>query len=261
METEIKIVFLDIDGTIYIDGKLVPSAIHAIQALQKNNIPVALCTGRSVLHTHQLQFQLSIPYGVYFNGGLTQAHEHTLHATPIDATVVNQAMNYFQKIGQHIILHTADEAISFEDTPERIQPLLDAFQFPPLRRLSQREFQSEPYAVYQLNVFMRRDMDTLVQNMFPECLIYRWDAFAVDLQRRKSDKSVGASALLSHLGISAENAVHIGDGGNDIGMFETMGMSFAMGNAEHNVKQFAKHVTSAAQDDGVFHALSKLGLI
>jgi len=258
---DIQMVFLDIDGTIYFDGKLVPSAVKTIEQLHQNGIKVALCTGRSVLHTRHLQRKLNVPYGIYFNGGLTHAHQTVLHATPFDPAVVARAGTYFERLGFHIILHSVDDAIAFQPVPEKIQPLLDAFDFPPLHQTTHASWLDRPTDVYQINVFMNHDMDTVVQNEFPECLIYRWDKSAIDLQRRTSDKSIGALALLAHLDIPTDNAVHIGDGGNDIGMFKTMGMSIAMGNAEEQVKQFAKRVTTAAAEDGVYQAVRNLGLI
>ncbi|GMA59166.1 hypothetical protein GCM10025858_36690 [Alicyclobacillus sacchari] len=108
---------------------------------------------------------------------------------------------------------------------------------------------------------MTREWDAVFEQEFPACYIYRWHEQAVDFQRRKSDKSIGALRLLEYLGIAPEEAVHIGDGGNDVGMFRTLGYSYAMGNAADEVKEVAKCVTSSAMAGGVADALADLGLV
>ncbi len=82
----------------------------------------------------------------------------------------------------------------------------------------------------------------------------------MDLQKLHCDKSVGATALLKRLGVPPEHAMHIGDGGNDIGMFQTVGVSVAMGNADDGVKQYAKYVTDNVENDGVFAFCERFNL-
>jgi haloacid dehalogenase-like hydrolase len=54
----------------------------------------------------------------------------------------------------------------------------------------------------------------------------------------------------------AEIAV-IGDGGNDVAMFERSGLSIAMGNAKPEVRQAADFVTNSNDDDGFANAMER----
>lgn len=72
-----------------------------------------------------------------------------------------------------------------------------------------------------------------------------------------------ASALekqRAELGIKPNQVIAIGDGRNDMQMFEWAksggGLAFAMGQAPEEVKLAATAVTSAVEDDGVAHVLS-----
>ncbi|OFW77097.1 MAG: hypothetical protein A2201_00230 [Alicyclobacillus sp. RIFOXYA1_FULL_53_8] len=261
MGNQIRAVFLDIDGTLVHQGRLVPSAEKAVRLLRQNDIYVALCTGRAQLHTRQIQHRLELPDAVYFNGGLTVQGEDVVKSNPLSPEVVQRIRDFSFANELPAIFHSRKDALVFTDIPSQLSSLLEEYQFPALNHVSSELWQAQTEDVYQANVFMAKTWDVPVQNHLPECLLYRWDDTAVDLQRRGCDKSVGALALLERLGISTSEAVHIGDGGNDVGMFQNMGMSVAMGNAPREVQHQAQMLTDRVQDDGVYHALKRLKLI
>ena len=49
----------------------------------------------------------------------------------------------------------------------------------------------------------------------------------------------------------------IGDGGNDVAMFQQSGLSIAMGNASDEVKKHARFVTGSNDEDGFADAVEK----
>jgi Cof subfamily protein (haloacid dehalogenase superfamily) len=257
----IEAVFLDIDGTIVYDAGVVPSAQTAIRALQQRGIRVALCTGRSILHAKGIQAQLQIDSAVYFNGGLSLHNGKILTSHPLFPDVVERILAFTDENRHPCILHTVTKTVVFDNIPKTIEPLLRAYDFPPLSREDRTDWLERHEDVYQVNVFMDKRWEQVIQNEIPECLIYRWDDNAVDLQKRGCDKSMGASALLEAWNIPLQNAVHIGDGGNDVGMFQVMGTAIAMGNAPDEVKEYATWTTTRVEEDGVYEALKKLEVI
>ncbi|MDA0677517.1 MAG: HAD hydrolase family protein, partial [Chloroflexi bacterium] len=52
----------------------------------------------------------------------------------------------------------------------------------------------------------------------------------------------------------------IGDGFNDVEMFNTVGMPIAMGHAPERVKCLATHVTGTLEEDGVAQAIERFVL-
>jgi Cof subfamily protein (haloacid dehalogenase superfamily) len=261
MDSDIQILFVDIDGTIFHDGRLVPSAVHAIRELhQRQQLTVALCTGRSTLHARPIVEQLGIQLAIYFNGSLVHASDTVVHATPMRVETVRAIRRFSEKTGVPAIYHSDDTACVLEPIPETFHSILKAYDFPPLTQVDETLWSRIERAVFQVNLFITRAWDVRVQNLFPDCLLYRWDERAVDLQVRGSDKSIGARALLRHLGIPPERAAHIGDGGNDVGMFGLVADSVAMGNAPPEVQRFARHVARPVYQDGFVHALELLGL-
>ena len=74
------------------------------------------------------------------------------------------------------------------------------------------------------------------------------DAVAVDFGQTSG--SDGASV--------AQHGVVIGDGENDVAMFDLAGLSIAMGNAAPEVQQAADLVTGSNADDGFAAAVERL---
>jgi len=62
-------------------------------------------------------------------------------------------------------------------------------------------------------------------------------------------------AMAQRLGISTDEIATIGDMHNDVAMFETSGLSFAMGNANDDVKKHAQRVTATNEEDGFAKAM------
>lgn len=260
-DSDIKMVFLDIDGTLYAQGELVPKSVAAVASLLGANVPVAICTGRSVLHAQHIQDALQVPYGIYFNGGLVKTDSKELFSTPFDSDDVQAILDYASENHIPTIVHTHKRALSAKPIPREFDPVLRSFDFPNIDIQENLTSSVKDIEVFQINAFMTKEWDATFEQKFTTSYIYRWNPNAVDFQRRKSDKSIGALHLLKHLGISPEHAVHIGDGGNDIGMFRALGHSFAMGNASEDVKLAAKRITTSAVDGGVADALKELGLV
>ena len=72
-----------------------------------------------------------------------------------------------------------------------------------------------------------------------------------------ADKGKGLEAVCRLLGLSPENAMALGDSGNDIAMLRRAGLGVAMGNAPAFVKAAADAVTLPCADDGAAAAIER----
>ena len=72
MNNKYKIVFIDIDGTLVNDEKMVPEEnIKIIKALKKNGIEVVLASGRPYHSIEKYSNQVgAVPYIIGSNGGI-----------------------------------------------------------------------------------------------------------------------------------------------------------------------------------------------
>lgn len=75
---------------------------------------------------------------------------------------------------------------------------------------------------------------------------------------RGVDKGTGLTAVLSALRLSPERTVCLGDGENDVSMFEAVGMKVALHNSVEELKLRADFVTSKEDGEGAIEALERL---
>ena len=78
---------------------------------------------------------------------------------------------------------------------------------------------------------------------------------------RDRDKSVGIDKVLAYEGLSLDDAMAFGDGGNDVTMLSHVPYGIAMGNACDELKRVSAYVTDSVDEDGVEKALRHFGLI
>lgn len=82
----------------------------------------------------------------------------------------------------------------------------------------------------------------------------------IDVMKKNSSKGNGIEILAKHLNIKKEEIVVMGDGGNDLSMFEVAGYKVAMANGSEILKSKADYVTATNDEDGVAKALEKIFL-
>ena len=74
-------------------------------------------------------------------------------------------------------------------------------------------------------------------------------------------KASGIDAYLAHVGASIEDTIAIGDSANDLEMLDHAHIAVTMGNGTDAAKAAADFVTTAVDQDGIYNAFVKLGLI
>lgn len=67
--------------------------------------------------------------------------------------------------------------------------------------------------------------------------------------------------VLEHFGIRRENAWVFGDSGNDLSMFEAVPNAVAMGKHDRVLEPYASYIAATVEEDGLYRAMVKLGLI
>lgn len=70
-------------------------------------------------------------------------------------------------------------------------------------------------------------------------------------------KAEGLQILCDYLGLSLDQTMAVGDGGNDLDVMSAAGLAVAMGNAIEDVMTLADVVTDDNDHDGVGHAIEK----
>ena len=87
--------------------------------------------------------------------------------------------------------------------------------------------------------------------------IVRSDADNIEFNKLGVHKGKAIGKLAAFYGYTEDNAMAIGDGGNDVCMLEAAGIGVAMGNAMPEARKAADYVTSDVRSGGVAKAIDK----
>ena len=71
----------------------------------------------------------------------------------------------------------------------------------------------------------------------------------------------GVEMIAEYFGLTKDNVMCFGDGGNDISMLKYASIGVAMGNAADKVKDAANYVTTSIDDNGISNALKHFNII
>lgn len=77
----------------------------------------------------------------------------------------------------------------------------------------------------------------------------------IEVNHKNAQKGIAVAHVAHDRGIELDDVMAIGDNFNDVSMLQVAGVSFAMGNAEIEVKDYAKFVTDTNLESGVGKAI------
>ncbi|MBE2894611.1 Cof-type HAD-IIB family hydrolase [Spirabiliibacterium falconis] len=262
---KIKIVFFDIDETLYIkDKQQLPSTVlPALKQLKNNGIIPAIATGRALCalpeKIDKLIAQLPIDLFVSINGQYNCYQGNEIATFPLVRADIERLITFFhaQQIDYAFV---GNDAIAVNRQTARVDNAL--------RPITTRYIIDSHYYVhhdvYQLLAFYDASQDDLIarSGVLQESLrVVRWHDDAVDVLSKTGSKARGIHAVLAHFNLRPENAVAFGDGLNDIEMISAVGFGVAMGNAHPALKAKADYICDNIEQDGIKTALLHLGLI
>lgn len=124
------------------------------------------------------------------------------------------------------------------------------------RTVEKSPFQTEELQFYFLTERSRQRLKAILE-LYPE-LTAAYTSIYVEVFSKDASKGRALETLAGHLGITRRETACIGDGENDLSMFEASGFNIAMGNAFEGLKEKADYVTSSNNRDGAAKAVRKI---
>lgn len=253
----IKAAFFDVDGTLLAPDHRVPeSTWRALRAIREKGVKTIISTGRA---TNEMPDGLMRGFDSYvlINGQLCFDGDGVFRDVHIAADDARVIAGQVEAGLYDVIVQLRDTAFANALTPDvlRVADIVGLeYEVGDVERMLY-----EP--VYQLNVMLDAKDEDILLSKTSRVRTTRWTDSFCDVIPVDGGKHLGVRAALERLGVEPGEAVAFGDGENDISMFETVGTSVAMGNARDDVKRRATHVTTAVDDDGIWNACLKLGLV
>lgn len=87
--------------------------------------------------------------------------------------------------------------------------------------------------------------------------VARSQPYYLDITHALANKGAALSEIAKLLSVPLAEVAVIGDGSNDVAMFERSGLSIAMGNASPEVRQAADFVTDSNREEGFANAIER----
>lgn len=269
---EIKLVAIDLDGTMLTNEKTLPQAnIDAVHQAIQAGVQVVICTGRTLPGVRdviaQLPFEGEDEFLILQNGAVT----HHLH----DLSIVNQTVltrearevlldfaRDFDEEGAQLVAFDQENMMLMSQLPA--SPIVEndsKVLSTPITVFSNEEFLAyeafnkamvlgEPHV---LDGIRERLSESLLTHYSP----VRSQPIIAEFLVKGVSKASGLKALTKHLGLEAANVMAIGDEMNDLEMIKWAGLGVAMGNAVEAIKAVADAVTTHNDEAGVAHAIER----
>ena len=266
---EIKIVFSDIDGTfIRKDHSLSDKHAVAIKKLQEKGIPFILVSARMPEGIYPItdSIGVKIPVISYSGGLVLTREENVLYSKTIDERSTREvldtlkrdfnqdiSLNYYA--GRKWYIEEMDSRIQVESNTTKVIPEITQFERLPSAGIL-------PHKILILGTPTKCEkMEKELQERFHNLHIVRSSNHILDICANGISKATGIEVMLSHYGISREDALAFGDNFNDMEMLKYVGYGVAMGNAVKSLKKIANEVTESNEGDGIYHFLMRNKII
>ncbi|RXH53509.1 Cof-type HAD-IIB family hydrolase [Kurthia gibsonii] len=256
-----KLLFFDIDGTLYNTSKKIPEATKkAIEEARANGHEVAIATGRSPFFLKEVSEELDIDSYVSFNGQFVVYQGKTISKRPIPADVLERLATEAEKDGYPVVYLDEQRMTSTTEYDDRVKASMDSLFYPmPEYDVNHRKEAD----IYQALLYVPEEEKSRYLEAFPELAFIRWHKYSDDVINHDVSKAYGIEQFIQHTDFTLADTMVFGDGLNDIEMLELVakeGTSVAMGNSSERVKEAASIVTEHVDEDGLSKAMRRLGL-
>lgn len=266
--SKIKVLALDLDGTLTNDQKIVtPRTRAALDAAIEQGVTIVLASGRPTAGIMPLAKELELDKKggcvLSYNGGaiVDCRTGETLYQKRLGAEFVPELCAF--AADQDIAIVTYNNEGVVTERPEDPWALRECFtcKLPMIGVEDLAKYVDYPICkmLITLDPARRDEVCTAAKKQFDGRIdLYPSSPFFIEAVPQGVAKDVSLAALLERMGLTRENLMACGDGLNDRSMIAYAGIGVAMQNAEDPVKSVADYVTCADNNhDGVAEAVEK----
>jgi len=262
--TRISLVVSDVDGTLLPKDKvLTESNKRAVRKLHEAGIGFTIVSSRPTIGMGFLiePLQITLPIGAFNGSSIVDAGLRPIEQHLIPPGTAQRSIDVLVEFGVDIWLFTNDQWLTRNPDGEYVPHEKLAIKHDPV---IVKDF--TPYLTGACKIvgassdapLLQRCERAMQEALGREATAVRSQTYYLDVTPPGHDKGTFVTAMAKRLGISTEAVVTVGDMQNDLAMFATSGISFAMGNATEDVKKQATYVTDSNERDGFAAAMETL---
>jgi Cof subfamily protein (haloacid dehalogenase superfamily) len=261
--TKISAVVSDVDGTLVNENKLLTArAIAAVAALHARGINFTIVSSRPTRGLQMLLAPLQIkrPFGSFNGGMITTPDLLSVGERLLSPDVARRAIDMLDARGVQAWVFAGQEWFVRDVRGAHVAHEEHTVGFGPRVVADFGPFLD----VCAKIVGATDDFDLLAQcerevaaALAGQASATRSQLYYLDITHPLANKGVFLSEVAELMAVPLAEVAVIGDGGNDVMMFERSGLSIAMGNAAHEVQQAADFVTASNREDGFAQAIER----
>lgn len=259
---DIRLVAVDLDGTLLNDRKEVPpDFVPAVEALYRRGVRFVLASGRQYFNLAAM-FASVADKLFYFaeNGGLVFDGAEMISCSPIPDDILPGLCRAGAAIGAPLVLSGVQSAYIGSSCGATARENTAMYY-------RKRTFADDPLAaaraagdsVVKVAVFDAVDAAVRCEPEFaqfrPRLKVTLAGRNWVDVMRADVNKGIALEFLQHRLGIAPEQCMAFGDYPNDLEMLRQAGFGFAMANSHPDLLAAAKYRAPSNEQDGVMRVL------
>lgn len=281
-EKKMKTIFLDADGTLFHHKGYVPeSAFEAIERAQKNGHKIVLCTGRQ--KTEIYGGMETIPYDAMIvgSGCCVIVKDKIVYDEGFDKDQLAFLIHYLHEHEIPATFESTHHIYGTKQTAEELENLkkiwcghLDKEEYEKhgvvLMANQVQVVEEEDLLQYPINKisFMETDLpySFINKDLSDQFHLVRstFAPFGQDggeIMDVKHSKASGIDIVQKVMNLDPKDFISIGDGDNDLAMFDKCAFNVAMENGTEEIKEKADYITTDLENDGIYNAFKYLELI
>lgn len=237
----IRLVLTDLDGTVVLPGANSASArvMSSIRKAEDAGIKFAAVTGRPHVIAAKLLKRIGFKDPCIFDGGaviMNPSTSEVLWSKSVPAATARQATK--QLLPFATLIDIGEGSV----TPDKIDP--DS-----IKRDILSIWASVPVKEADKLILQLRALPGITAHANPGPA-GDFSLTGIQVTNIRADKQYAVAELLKILQFDKAHTMAIGDGDNDLPLFNSASLKVAMGNAADSLKAQADHVVSSVSDDG-----------
>jgi Cof subfamily protein (haloacid dehalogenase superfamily) len=264
-----KLLVVDVDGTLVDkNGQISPVDVEAVAQVKARGVKIALSTGRVIRTTQRIIDELSLDgYHIYYDGAVVYdpAKKDEIYCRQIKPETIKRAIEFSRANDIYLELYTTEKFFAgkanWSDDVHRhyfgIDPVIaDLDAICSCERIVKAELISHsPKEDAEVAMFKKAFNGSLRFSSAHSPA--HPDIEFINIVDPGVSKGEALRFLIGYLGIKKDEVIAIGDGFNDIPLFEAAGTKVAMGNAFDELKKLADYITLDVGNGGVAKAVEK----
>lgn len=261
MKRDIKAVFFDIDGTLFLHDQqyIAPSSLDAIREMHANGIKLVVCTGRNRAEYNILPEAIrDLPFDACITaaGGCVDMKERVVQARTFSLPDVLKIIDVAMEHKVELYFMDDQKTGLIQKPSALVKEAIMAYHgdVPPVCEI-------RPFSVHHFIAFCTPEQDELLRNELHQIEYHRSSERTVDLYPLGTNKQAGIEVVLREWNLDRSQIMAFGDSFNDVEMLRYAGVGVAMGNGSTLAKEAADYICEPIEQDGIYLTCKQFGLI